>query len=152
MFRGINKVTLDGKSRLLVPARVREQMQGEAEGRVVVTIDLAERALLLYPLSAWERVQDTLVNLANVRRDIRTVQRLMIGHATDLELDGQGRLLLPKPLREHAGLGKQIVLVGQGNKVEIWDEANWTERKNSWLDSDAIRTLDELDELNGFSI
>jgi MraZ protein len=152
MFRGINKVSLDGKSRMALPARSRELMLASGTGQLILTIDLREKCLMLYPLPEWEKVQTTLTGLANVRSDIRLVQRLLIGHATDGDLDSQGRVLIPKALREYALLKKRLVLLGQGNKIEIWDEAQWQERLEGWLDSDVIQSLDEIDELSGFSV
>jgi len=152
MFRGINNVSLDGKSRMALPARLRETLQQVSFGKVVLTIDIREKCLMLYPLSEWEKVQTTLTGLANVRSEIRTVQRLLIGHATDLELDAQGRVLIPKLLRQYACLDKKLILLGQGNKIEIWNEAQWNERRDVWLDGDLVESLDELDELSGFAI
>jgi MraZ protein len=63
----------------------------------------------------------------------RRLQRLLIGHATEVELDGNGRILLPPPLREFAGLDKTVVMIGQGNKFEIWDETQWNTRRAEWL-------------------
>lgn len=152
MFRGINKVSLDGKSRMALPARLRDTVQQASFGKLVLTIDIREKCLMLYPLPEWEKVQTTLTGLANVRSEIRTVQRLLIGHATDLELDSQGRVLIPQLLREYAQLDKKLILLGQGNKIEIWNESQWNERLDVWLDSDAVRSLDDLDELSGFAI
>ncbi len=152
MFRGINKVSLDGKSRMALPARSRELLLASGAGQLILTIDLREKCLMLYPLPEWEKVQTTLTGLANVRSDIRLVQRLLIGHATDGDLDSQGRVVIPKALREYALLKKRLVLLGQGNKIEIWDETQWQERLGDWLDSDVIHSLDEIDELSGFSV
>lgn len=152
MFRGINKVSLDGKSRMALPARLRESLQQASLGKAVLTIDIHEKCLMLYPLPEWEKVQASLSGLANVRREVRTVQRLLIGHATDLELDAQGRVLIPRLLRDFAGLDKKLILLGQGNKIEIWNETQWSERLDTWLDSDEVASLDDLDELSGFSI
>lgn len=152
MFRGINKVSLDGKGRMALPTRLRDPLQQASLGNVVLTIDIREKCLMLYPLVEWEKVQSTLSDLANVRSEIRTVQRLLIGHATDLELDSQGRVIIPKLLRDFAGLQKKLILLGQGNKIEIWNETVWNERLGAWLDSDVVQSLDDLDELSGFSI
>lgn len=152
MFRGINKVSLDGKGRMAMPTRLRDTLQQVCLGNVVLTIDIREKCLMLYPLPEWEKVQSTLTGLANVRSEIRTVQRLLIGHATDLELDSQGRVNIPKLLREFASLDKKLILLGQGNKIEIWNETVWNERLGSWLDSDVVHSLDDLDELSGFAI
>ena len=152
MFRGINKVSLDGKSRMALPARLRDTVQQASFGKLVLTVDIREKCLMLYPLPEWEKVQETLTGLANVRTEIRTVQRILIGHATDLELDAQGRVLIPRQLRDYARLEKKLILLGQGNKIEIWNEAQWNERLDDWLESDVVKSLDDLDELSGFAI
>ena len=107
MFRGINSATLDAKGRMAVPTRFRESVQVVAESKLVVTIDMREKCLLMYPLPEWEVVQGKLEELSNIGEQARLLQRLLIGHATDLELDGSGRILLPKMLREFAGLKKK---------------------------------------------
>ncbi len=137
---------------MAMPTRLRDTLQQVCLGNVVLTIDIREKCLMLYPLPEWEKVQSTLTGLANVRSEIRTVQRLLIGHATDLELDSQGRVNIPKLLREFASLDKKLILLGQGNKIEIWNETVWNERLGSWLDSDVVHSLDDLDELSGFAI
>lgn len=151
MFRGINSATLDAKGRMALPARIRESVASVSGGQLVVTIDMEERCLLLYPLSMWEEVQRKLESLPNVKASSRKLQRLLIGHATDLEPDGNGRVLLPQKLREYAGLDKKLVLVGQGNKVEIWSEPTWEARMEEWL-SDGSDALADADELTGLSL
>ena len=152
MFRGISSVKLDDKGRLALPVRYRETVRSASAGQVVVTIDVADNCLLLYPLNEWEVVQRHVESLANVGNAARTVQRLLIGHATDVELDANGRLRLPTLLREHAGLHKQITLVGQGNKIEIWSEAAWTEGMSTWVGSEAAQTLAEAESLTGLRL
>ena len=92
MFRGINSATLDGKGRMALPTRFRESLMVASEGKIVVTIDTGEKCLLLYPLYEWEIVQRKLEGLPNIIENARRLQRLLIGHATDVEMDGQGRI------------------------------------------------------------
>jgi MraZ protein len=136
MFRGATKVTLDDKGRMVLPARYRDRMHERGAGQVVVTIDVAN-CLLMYPLSDWEPIERKLMALPALNPHARRLQRLMVGHATDLTLDGHGRLLLPPELREFAGLARHAVLIGQGNYCELWDEARWIERRDQWLQSEA---------------
>ncbi|OOZ41854.1 cell division/cell wall cluster transcriptional repressor MraZ [Solemya pervernicosa gill symbiont] len=136
MFRGVNNLNLDAKGRMAVPTRYRERIRDLSAGQMVVTIDTDERCLLLYPLPVWEEIERKLDALPSFNRQARRVQRLLIGHATECEMDGQGRLLLPPPLREFAVMDKKVVLIGQGKKFELWDEQSWSERRNSWLDED----------------
>ena len=103
MFRGANKLTLDVKGRLVMPTRYRERLQERCGGNLVITVD-KDQCLLLYPLPDWEDIERKLNKLPTLNPQVRRLQRLMIGHATDLELDSHGRLLLPAGLREFAGL------------------------------------------------
>ena len=152
MFRGISSATLDAKGRMAMPARFRERLIALAEGKLVVTVDMREKCLLLYPLPEWETVQGKLNALPNMRPDTRWLQRILIGHATDLELDGNGRILLPAPLRDHCGLSKALVLVGQGNKVEIWAQDTWKARVDAQTSDVNGALLAEGDEITGLSV
>ena len=151
MFRGINSATLDGKGRMALPTRFRESLMVASEGKIVVTIDTGEKCLLLYPLYEWEIVQRKLEGLPNIIENARRLQRLLIGHATDVEMDGQGRILLPAMLREFANLEKKLVLVGQGNKLEIWGADHWQARMDDWL-SDESGLATDADEFTGLSV
>lgn len=137
LFRGVSAVNLDAKGRMALPVRFREVLRDACEGQVVITIDMDERCLLLYPLPVWEEIQARLEALPNVNREARRIQRLLIGHATDAELDGSGRVLVPPMLRDYASLSKKLVLIGQGRKLEIWAEELWTERRDAWLQEGA---------------
>jgi MraZ protein len=152
MFRGINSATLDAKGRMALPARLRETFAAVASGKLVVTIDAKDRCLMMYPLPAWEEVQQRLASLPNMNPRSRTLQRLLMGHATDLEPDGNGRVLLPQKLRDHAQLDKKLVLVGLGNKVEIWGEAQWESRMEQWLSDESVAELADAEEFTGLSV
>jgi MraZ protein len=132
MFRGVNALSLDNKGRLAIPARYRDMLTRHCNGQMVVTVD-PDHCLLLYPLPDWEEIERKLVKLPSFNKQARRLQRLFIGHATECELDGAGRILLPPPLREFAGLEKDAVLIGQGNKFEIWSDAAWNARRAEWL-------------------
>ena len=132
MFRGINPLTLDAKGRLAIPTKYRERLQSESGGQLVVTVD-RERCLLLYTLPEWEEIERRLLRLPTLNPKVRRLQGLLIGHATDIELDGHGRVLLPQVLREIASIERKAVLIGQGNKFELWDEQTWSERRDRWL-------------------
>lgn len=135
MFRGVNTLTLDSKGRLAIPTRYRDALARACNGQMVLTVD-RDHCLLLYPLPEWEEIERKLVKLPSFNEQARRLQRLLIGHATECELDGSGRILLPPPLREFAGLDKAVVMIGQGNKFEIWDEAKWNTRRAEWLAED----------------
>lgn len=150
MFRGINLVSLDAKGRLAMPARYRARVEAMAEGRLIVTIDTQAACLLLYPLPEWELIEAKIDALPSFHKATRRIQRLLIGHATEVELDNNGRLLLPALLREYASLDKQIMLVGQGKKFEIWSEENWQTGRNEWLleESQNETTPPELEDIS----
>lgn len=133
MFRGVNPINLDAKGRMALPARYRESVRLHCEGRMVVTIDTEDQCLLLYPQPEWDEIQAKIDALPSFNRAVRRIQRLLTGHATDLELDANGRMLLPAPLRDYAELDKKIILLGQGNKFEIWSEALWNSTRDEYL-------------------
>jgi MraZ protein len=149
MFHGASKISLDEKGRMVIPTRYRERIAERAEGKLVVTVD-RDQCLLIYPQPDWEQIERKLMSLPNLNAQARRLQRLMVGHATDLEIDGHGRILLPPELREFALLGKTAMLIGQGNRFELWDEARWNERRDAWLKSEETATdlPAELDSLS----
>jgi len=136
MFRGVNSLTLDAKGRLAIPTRYREGLLRQGDGKMVVTINNSERCLWLYPLDDWEEIERKLVNLPSLDSGAQRLKRILIGHANDCDLDAAGRVLLPGPLREFATLDKRVVMIGQGNKFEIWNEQLWNERREQWLTDD----------------
>ncbi|BET97949.1 division/cell wall cluster transcriptional repressor MraZ [Xenorhabdus taiwanensis] len=125
MFRGATLVNLDSKGRLTVPARYREMLNEVSTGQMVCTIDLHQPCLLLYTLPEWEIIEKKLSRLSSMNPAERRVQRLLLGHASECQMDSAGRLLLASTLRQHAGLIKEVMLVGQFNKFELWDEQVW---------------------------
>ena len=137
---------MDAKGRLAMPARQREPLLSRCEGQIVVTIDTQTSCLVIYPLPEWERIEQEIQGLPSLKPAVRRFQRLVLGYATDLELDSSGRMLLPQSLREYAQLDKKLVLVGQGNKLELWSEALWlAEREQALQDSGSDAELpDEL--------
>lgn len=131
-FRGINNISVDAKGRMAMPARYRERLLEGCAGHLVVTVD-RDHCLLVYPLPEWEIIESKLIKLPSLNKQARLLQRLLIGHATELEMDAQGRILLPAMLRDFAGLNKKAVLIGQGKKLEIWDEDTWSESQEEWV-------------------
>lgn len=115
-----------------MPAKYRDRLQDICSGQLVITVD-RDHCLLVYPLPEWEEIERKLVKLPSLNKQARRLQRLLIGHATECELDGAGRILLSPLLREFAAIDKQVMLIGQGNKFELWDEATWNARRESWL-------------------
>lgn len=152
MFRGINAITIDSKGRLAMPTRYRDAL-GEAEKKsLVITIDTEETCLLLYPAYQWQMIEDKLQKLPSFNAAARRIQRLLIGHATDVELDANGRVLLPPVLRDYAKLEKKVVMIGQGNKFEVWDEQLWQSRREQWLAEEALKEEGLPEELKDISL
>jgi MraZ protein len=130
---------------MVMPTRYRDRLEQDSRGCIVLTIDTEERCLLMYPIAAWEEIESKLAALPSFNPASRRIQRLLIGHATEAEIDNHGRILLPPLLREYAGLSKHAMLVGQGKKFELWDDAHWHQRRGEWLDEESSG-LDELPE------
>jgi MraZ protein len=133
VFRGSNEINMDAKGRMAVPSRYRDALQDQSDGQLVATIDIEDRCLFLYPLPAWQEIETQIARLPTFNPDTRRLQRLLIGHARELELDGNGRVLIPPELRAYAGLEKQVVLVGQGHRFELWSTDHWNARREQWL-------------------
>src|SRR3989337_398180 len=135
MFRGVNAVTLDGKGRMAIPTRYRKQLARVCSGQMVLTVD-RDHCLLSYPQPEWEEIERKIMKLSSFNKQNRKLQRLLVGHATECEMDGNGRILLAPPLREFAALNKDVMLIGQGNKFEIWDDGAWNARRAEWLEDE----------------
>ena len=134
VFRGVNSLVIDDKGRLAIPARYREDLLEESAPQLVVTIDTESTCLLIYPCSQWEIIEKKIEALPSFNPAARRIQRLLIGHATETALDSNGRILLPQALRDYAKLSKNVMLIGQGKKFELWDEQHWLDCRKSWLE------------------
>jgi len=151
VFRGLSTLSVDEKGRVAIPSRHRERVQGLSEGRLVLTLNPLDRCLWLYPLTEWEVVEAKLQALSDFDRRSRRTKQMMRGYATDCEFDSQGRIRLPQELREFASIDRQAVLLGQGNKFEIWAEKQWEAQREAWLqelDGDAGAPSETLGELS----
>ena len=125
MFRGISNLNLDAKGRFAVPTRYREPLAVQCAGELIVTVSADDPCLAIYPMPVWLEIERQIDALSGLNRKVARIKRLLIGHATEVTLDASGRLLVPPELRDYAGLDKGAVLVGQGKKFELWDEAAW---------------------------
>ena len=150
MFRGVTILNLDAKGRMAVPTKYRDRLQSTAEGQLVVTLDMSDPCLLIYPVTEWEEIERKLVRLPSLNKQAARLKRLLLGHASEVELDSHGRILLPPALRELVKLEKRIILLGQGNKFEVWDEQTWNDRRDQWLEeTDSDEGLsDDLESLS----
>ncbi len=151
MFRGISSVVLDAKGRIKLPARYRQLLPTDKAPEVVVTIDTESPCLLLYPRQEWELIEEKLQALPSFNPAARRIQRLLIGHATDLELDTNGRILLPSLLRDYANIEKDLRAVGQGKKIELWSASEWEAYRARWI-MEAIKPGDLPDDLQSLAL
>lgn len=148
MFRGVTQLNLDANGRLAIPVKYRGELMSSCEGRLIVTAD-PSKCLLIYPLPAWEPIEQKLNSLTSFEPRIRSLQRLLVGSASDVEMDTAGRILVSPSLRQFASLSKEVVLVGQGMKLELWDEKQWNMQIESAL---VFNNGDMPPELEGFSL
>ena len=121
MFRGEFSLSMDAKGRLAVPTRYRERLVESCGGKLVVTISLMDRCLTVYPFPDWQRREDEIKALPALDPQVRAISHLLIGHATECDLDGHGRMLLPQSLRDFASLDKRVHMVGQVRRFELWN-------------------------------
>jgi MraZ protein len=145
VFQGVSTLNVDAKGRMAIPAKHRDALADCCASRVVVTVHPQEHCLWLYPENEWLTIASNLLKLPTMVRQNQLLQRLLLGHASELELDGQGRILLSTELRDYARLGKKVSLVGQGNKFEIWDAPTWAGSREDWL-AEASDSGSELSE------
>ena len=120
MFIGEFSHSIDSKGRVAIPAKFRRLLEKGA----VLTKGL-ENTLVLYPMSEWQILGEKLAKMPITQSQSRAFTRLMLGGAADVELDKQGRIVLPDYLRTYAGLGKKVVVIGLFNRIEIWDFQRW---------------------------
>ncbi len=141
MFIGEYKHTIDDKGRLAVPTKFRKDL---AKG-AVVTRGL-DTSLFLFPKEEWDKLAEKLASLPLGQSNSRAFARLMLAGAMDVTLDKQGRVVLPEYLRTYAKLGKNTVVAGLYNRLEIWDEDRWQAYKTQ-VENDAEAVAEQLGEL-----
>jgi MraZ protein len=127
MFRGSFEHTVDSKGRVSVPSKFREIIADRYEGRLVLAMDY-DRCLTVYPLEEWEKLEEKIRNLPTMKKEVRDFMRFLLASATECELDKQGRVLITPAHRQHAGITKNVTLVGIIDKIEIWDSKAWEAR------------------------
>lgn len=129
-MQGSHTHKLDSKGRMVLPARFREEL-GQS---VVATIGI-ERCVSVYPQAQWEAFLGRLEALSTGSNKSRNLRRIILASAHEMEVDGMGRILVPQQLRDYAGIGQEVSVNGNGDKVEIWDKASWESyRDSSWED------------------
>ena len=136
---------------MAIPTRYRDRLRECCASQLVITVD-KDRCLLLYPEPEWAEIERKLEALPSFNKTARTFQRLYIGHAHEVEMDAQGRILLPPELRRFASLDKRVALVGQGKKFELWDEETWNGSRDKWLEEVNLEDLERSEDLGSLSI
>ena len=116
-----------------MPTRYRERLSSDCGGKLVVTISLMDRCLVVYPYPDWQRIEEQINGLPSLDPQVRAINHLLIGHANECDLDTHGRVLLSAGLRDFAGLDKKIRLIGQIRHFELWDEEAWGARRDELL-------------------
>ena len=130
---GNNHINLDTKGRLAIPTKYRNDLALACAGKMVLARSPRECCLWLYPLPVWEEIQAKIVAMPSGNKGAERYRHVLLGTAEVLEMDGSGRFLIKETLRDMVGLTKEISLIGQGNKFEIWDKNEWDSRFDEWL-------------------
>lgn len=120
LFVGEYSHNIDAKGRIIIPAKFREQL-----GQHFMVTKGFDGCLFVYPNDVWEQLAESLVKLPSNQKSARYLQRIFISGAQEGEPDKQGKVLISPPHREHAGLEKQVVIIGVGSHIEIWDAQRW---------------------------
>lgn len=124
MFRGIFHNSLDDKGRMNIPSKLRDQMGDEDKSTLVLTLGF-DQCLFLYPMESWKKIEDQLSSLNTLNPEVRQFQRTILGNSDEVEMDSQGRIMIPQVLRKEAGLAKSVVIAGMLNRIEIWDKTKY---------------------------
>jgi MraZ protein len=133
VYQGNFAINMDAKGRLAIPTKVRDLLQSDCSGSVIVTANTTEKCLLVYPEPCWRQKLPEIKSLPSTNKKAARIKRVVLGYATSLTVDdANGRILIPPTLRDYASLEKKIVLVGQVDYLELWSEAHW----QSYLDED----------------
>lgn len=142
MFRGANSINLDSKGRIAVPAKYRPDIMESTRSHMIITCDPYDNCLLIFTLEHWESTEADLQSLSNSKPLHRRLKRIMLSHASEVDMDASGRLLIPSVLRERAKLQKDVMLIGQGKTFQLWDQQQW----KALVEEDmAVMSSDELD-------
>lgn len=141
MFLGRYDHAIDTKGRIALPARYRDHL---ADG--VVATRGFDRCLLVYPMAEWIPLAERVSRLSISDPDVRALRRLLFADAADLELDKQGRVLIPAGLRDYAGLDREAVVAGMHTFIEIWSPEHWSDARSA-LDRDGQAVAERLAEL-----
>ncbi|TDT61866.1 division/cell wall cluster transcriptional repressor MraZ [Fonticella tunisiensis] len=133
MFIGEYQHALDSKNRIIIPAKFREGLGN----KFVITKGL-DGCLYVYPMDEWKKLEEKLKALPLTNRDARAFVRFFFSGAAEIEIDKQGRALIPQNLIEYAGITKEIVSIGVSTRIELWSKEKWTEYNEQNIDFDEI--------------
>jgi MraZ protein len=125
MFRGRYEHTIDSKGRISIPSKFREILTEKYDDRLVITN--FDHCLVAFPYEEWSVLEHKVNSLSLVKKEAKTFLRFFYSSAIDCMIDKQGRLLIPQTLRDYANLQKDVILVGEGKKIEIWAKERWEE-------------------------
>jgi MraZ protein len=138
MFSGNDAINMDAKGRIAIPTRVRELLHQSCQGQVVLTAHTENRCLHLFPKPHWEEIVPVIESLPSFNQISRKAKLKLIGYASHLELDGNGRILVPPTLREFAALEKKLMLVGQVKGLELWSEQEFNSYINAPVEGEEM--------------
>ena len=147
---GLHMVALDAKGRLAIPARYRAMIEQHCQGKLVITMQHHGQSLMLYPENEFNEVARTVSKLSDFDPIEANMKYLIIGHASHLDMDANGRVLVPQLLRELVGIDKKVALVGQTNKLELWNEEAWLNKQKTLYTTGYSEGVS--DKLKGFSL
>ena len=133
MFIGEYNHALDSKNRMIIPSKLREELNG----KFVITKGL-DGCLYVYPINEWTKLEEKLKTLPLTDKNARAFVRFFFSGACEIELDKQGRGLIPQNLKEYAKINKEIVSIGVLSRVEIWSKERWQEYNDSNVDFESI--------------
>ena len=147
MFRGVFEHPIDQKGRTTFPAKLRETLVGAYDERLIITTAL-DPCLHAYPVREWEALEAALGKRNPMEPGVKTLMRLYVASAQECGIDKMGRVLIPPSLRDHAGLGKEVVWAGMVKVIELWSKSGWeaaqAEARTAADSADVMRVLTEL--------
>ena len=140
MFIGRYEYSLDDKSRVSIPAKFREALSSNADSRLILTI--LDGCIAAYPYQEWLRIQGQISALGSISRQKRAFLRVYFSRATECTFDKLGRVLIPQALKTDAQIQKNVVIVGVGEKLEVWAKEKWEELvREATADPDQIADI-----------